>query len=199
MKIRHTAKEKWPSKASRVQPGQGDVRHPTPKPFTVRSPHQFVLHPLLLGACSHVRFEPTTFRLLLHSLQFELQGHEGNGAWINTSRSFICKGDSYIKHACYEAISYPESSGFLFSGLSPEETLGNLRLTVLSFVTGPYSEQPIKKKFQFFPLPQSLSRRLPSDQKSGDSGYEIGREVSSLGKGSPTCNIRELVALSIVS
>ena len=173
MKIRHTAKEKWPSKASRVQPGRGDVRHPTPKPFTIRYPHRFVLHPLLLGACSHIRFGPTTFRLLLHSLQFELQGHEGNGAWINTSRCFICKGDSYIKHACHEAISYPESSGFLFSGLSSEETLGNLRLTVLSFVTGPYSEQPIKKKFSFSHYPRVFPGDYPLTKNLGTLGTRL--------------------------
>ena len=70
------------------------------------------------------------------------------------------------------AISYSESSGSLASGWSPGETLGTGILLPQDFCAknngsrdGAYTKQPIKK-FEFFRILQSLSWRLPADQKA---------------------------------
>ena len=73
-------------------------------------------------------------------------------------------------------ISYPESSGFLVSGATPERLWGHRILLPQDFcgkTMETVTEQPIKK-IEFFRCPQSLPGVAQLTKKPEDSGYEIG-------------------------
>ena len=75
-----------------------------------------------------------------------------------------------------EAISYPESSGFLVSGATPGRLWGHQILLPQDFcgkTMETVTEQPIKK-IEFFRCPQSLPGVAPLTKKPEDFGYEIG-------------------------
>ena len=78
-----------------------------------------------------------------------------------------------------EPISYPESSGFLFSGATPGRLWGHRILSPQDFcgkTMETVAEQPIKK-IEFFRCPQSLPGVAPLTKKPEDSGYEIEMEL----------------------
>ena len=79
-----------------------------------------------------------------------------------------------------DAVSYPESSGFLVSGETPARLWGHQILLPQDFcgkTMETVTEQPIKK-IELFRCPQSLPGVAPLTKKLEDSGYEIVCDVT---------------------
>ena len=78
-----------------------------------------------------------------------------------------------------KTISYPESSGFLVSGVTPGRLWGHRILLPQDFcgkTMETVTEQPIKK-IEFFRCPQSLPGVAPLTKKPEDSGYDIADKM----------------------